>query len=142
MAVRPSRILAAWIVVAALGCAALLMRFLPLTSGVAAALLILALGAWALWQARLCHVHAVTALRCAPDELQFCLRSGQWQAGTVLDGALVTRGLTVIRIATEDAEVGHSVVVLLPDSMDADDYRRLRVHLRWRAARAGVGGRD
>ena len=52
----------------------------------------------------------------------------QWQVAT-LQHAFVTAPLTVILFRLEQGK--HVAVTLLADSANADEYRRLRVWLRW-----------
>ena len=77
---------------------------------------------------------AVVKLRIAAGEtLQFAMRDGQWHEGEVLGSTTVTSFLTVINLRV-GSQRGIRSIVILPDSMAADDYRRLRVWLRWRPA--------
>lgn len=76
---------------------------------------------------------AVVKRIAAGETLQFALRDGQWHEGEVLGSTTVTSFLTVINLRV-GSQRGIRSIVILPDSMAADDYRRLRVWLRWRPA--------
>lgn len=55
-------------------------------------------------------------------------RNDAWLPAHLLD-AFVTPALTVLRLRLEN---GKSVALtLLPDNLDKDDFRRLRVNLKW-----------
>jgi len=48
----------------------------------------------------------------------------------VMSGSLVTPALTVLTVLPQGARLARSIV-LLPDSVDPESFRRLRVWLRW-----------
>jgi toxin CptA len=57
-------------------------------------------------------------------------RRGEWQETRLLATSFVTSWMTVLNLlATDSGSVSH--VVILSDSMAAEDFRRLRVRLRW-----------
>ncbi len=62
--------------------------------------------------------------------IRVLLRDGRWQSGQVLDSSTVGPGLTVLNLRFE-AQRRPCHLVLLGDSMEAEDFRRLRVWLRW-----------
>ena len=75
---------------------------------------------------------AVVVLRIASDNrLSIGLRDGRWHEGEVLGSTTVTAFLTVINLRVIGERRMRSVVIL-PDCMAPEDYRRLRVWLRWR----------
>jgi len=57
----------------------------------------------------------------------------QWQAVRLAGSSVVLPGCTVLRIASEHRWLNRNLLVL-PDSLPADDFRRLRVWLRWRGS--------
>ncbi|MHB1677340.1 MAG: protein YgfX [Sulfuriferula sp.] len=73
------------------------------------------------------HRDAVSAIE-ADDSGYRLLNRGSWVTAQ-LEHALVTATLTVIEFKQENGQ--RVSLVLLPDSVAADDYRRLRVWLRW-----------
>ena len=81
----------------------------------------------------------VERLRLLADGGMECWRVGEadsWPVALV-GPATVHPRLTVFRLAGEG---GCFSVVVAPDSMDAEDFRRLRVWLRWRADFSGSAG--
>ncbi len=129
----PSRYLAAILTVGHLSVAALLLflDFSPAWKIPALALLLVSL-IYELRVALRFGVHAVTAFRVAKDgAISIRSQSGEWRGCAVLDSSYVTAFLTVVNLrATGERRVRS--VIILPDCMAADDYRRLRVWLRWR----------
>ena len=78
---------------------------------------------------------AVVALRVSKDNLlSVQTRRGEWSDFDVAGSSYVTSALTVLNLRATDSHRMQNVV-LLPDSMAADDFRRLRAWLRWRPQR-------
>ena len=78
------------------------------------------------------NANAVTMLRIAGDNvLSAQTRRGNWHVCEVLGSTYVTAFLTVLNLRA-NGERRIRNVVILPDSAGAEDYRRLRVWLRWR----------
>ena len=67
------------------------------------------------------------------DEMQCALttRSGESIACSILGSTFVAPYLTVLNLKPVENFFTRSVVIL-PDSMDAEEFRQLRVWLRWR----------
>jgi toxin CptA len=127
-----SRILAGWIVCASLCALGLALIYLPLIAAAGAGCLVLydawrALGLHGLRR----HREAIVALQYRSGELRYQLRSGDWRHGAVMAGGLVARWFTVMRLRDNES-ARRRVLVLCVDSLGAEDYRRLRVYLRWR----------
>jgi len=57
-----------------------------------------------------------------------------WHAAWLAGSSVILPSCTVLRIASEHRWLNRNLVVL-PDSLPADDFRRLRVWLRWRGNR-------
>jgi toxin CptA len=75
---------------------------------------------------------AVIALRISSDHaFSVQTRRGGWHECEVLGSTYVTAFLTVLILRLSGARRVRSVV-LMSDSMAAEDFRRLRVWLRWR----------
>lgn len=76
--------------------------------------------------------NAVVALTLT-DEMScvLAMRSGRLMACSVLGNSFVAPYLTVINLQSEGKFCERSVVIL-PDSLGAEEFRRLRVWLRWR----------
>lgn len=62
-------------------------------------------------------------------------RDGRWRQARLMPGAFVTPVLCVLRFRFDDARRARHLVVM-GDSLPADEFRRLRVQLTWRAARS------
>jgi hypothetical protein len=65
------------------------------------------------------------------DEIEVVDGSGTWRRGILRDGSFVSAGLTVIRWRPSPARFDRTIVIL-PDMLPPDAFRRLRVVLRWR----------
>lgn len=85
-------------------------------------------------------VSAILTLRQRPPLRLRCLANGSllmaegaggWQPVEFRAGSLVSPICTVLRLRIAGRV---RAVVVLADSLDGEDYRRLRVWLRWRAA--------
>ena len=130
--VGPSRILTLWVALGFAATTALSGCYLPLW---AAAAIVLALAVSAASALRLhalrSHSQAVVALRCHSNTIEIRIKSGHWIIGTILPGALVSDMLTVVRIRDKDVAARVRYLVLMPDNVYQEDYRRLRVVLRW-----------
>ncbi len=66
-------------------------------------------------------------------EIEAGERSGRHIAGTVLGTTFVAPWLIVINFKVEGHQLPHTAVIL-PDAVDQDSFRALRVWLRWRRA--------
>ena len=105
---------------------------------IAAIALVAASLVYELWMRVLQHgPNAVVALRIAVDNvLSLRTRRGECLDCEVLGSTYVTSFLTVLILRPAGWRRVCSVVIL-PDAMAADDYRRLRVWLRWRPQAEG-----
>jgi toxin CptA len=124
---RPSRILRV-ITLALHGLAAAALWLADLPAGARLAGLAILLGS-VLWH-----------LRPRPETTLLADADGRWRLGAseaetvpieLLPATHVGPWLTVIQYRLEHANRRHAIVVL-PDSLSADDHRRLRTWLRWR----------
>ena len=130
----PSRLLAAVLVLAhAAAIAAVLMVELPQwLKVVAIALLIAQCAVVVRRQAFLTGANAATAIEITSDHrLNVETRSAGWCEHEVLGSTYVTPYLTVLNLRRSSTRVARHVL-LLPDSLNADDFRKLRVWLRWK----------
>jgi toxin CptA len=75
---------------------------------------------------------AVVVIEIASDDtVSVQTRGGLWLGCEVLGSTYVASFLTVLNLRElENNVVRH--VIILPDSVDAEDFRRLRVWLRWK----------
>lgn len=65
-------------------------------------------------------------------------RRGEWLDCELLPSSFVSRQLTILNLRPHDRRHARHVI-LVPDNVDARDFRRLRMWLRW-AARSEVQG--
>ena len=80
---------------------------------------------WRSWQPR------PIELRTEQDGTLLIKAGDEWQPVSLLPSTMVTPWLTVLHLRHVDNRRTH--IVILPDSLCQDDYRRLRVWLRWKA---------
>ena len=133
----PSRIAGASIGVLAVATVALIL-VMPLTTAWQI-LLIAGIVAWAGWSFRIDALHrgrfAVSELRLAPDLiLVACMGDGRLVAGHVRSATYVGAWITTI-VWRPDRMRWSWTILVLPDMLAAEDFRRLRVMLRY--ARSG-----
>ncbi len=96
------------------------------------ALLIVSLIYYLRQDALLTADHAVTAFTLTGTlQCTVTLRSGEAVTGTVQGGTFVAPCLTVILYRPEGKFFARSIVIF-PDGIDAEAFRKLRVWLRWR----------
>ena len=124
---RPSRLLAGALIVAhGLALAAGWISFSGWASHVAGAAVLTSLGA-CLVRGRL----GPSALELHEDgRTSWRTRKGSWHEGRLARGNFVSAALVVLGL--EQAQRRRKWVVLMADSTSPEDFRRLRVWLRWR----------
>lgn len=129
---QPSRYLAAVLVVVHGSALAVLFPLtLPVWAKTALAIVILFSLAYHLRRdALLSSRIAVMALLLEEEQAVLTLRGGDQLAGQVLCNTLVTPFITVLNVRPQGARLARSVVIL-PDSLDAETFRQLRVRLKW-----------
>jgi toxin CptA len=130
---QPSRRLAAVLIAAHVAVAGLLL-LLPLPAwalaGTAVVLLTSAVHAVAHHALRRGR-RAVTALDFGDrEQVHIGLRDGSWRTGRILGTSTVGIALTILNIALDERRLPVHVIIVY-DSLGADDFRRLRVWLRW-----------
>lgn len=76
-------------------------------------------------------------LRCQSDGHLAVRRGDDWVPAGLLPDSTVLSWLAVLRYRLPGAR-GTDALVVLPDSLPADDFRHLRVWLRWRAKVEGA----
>lgn len=129
---QPSRYLAAFLVAAHGAALAMLVPLaLPVWAKTALSIVILFSLAYHLRRdALLSSKIAVMALMLEEEQAVLTLRGGDQLAGQVLRDSLVTPYITVLNVLPQGARLARSVVIL-PDSLDAESFRQLRVWLKW-----------
>jgi toxin CptA len=139
---KASRMLTAVLAFAHITVAALLLAS-GLEAVLAAPLMALLLaGGWRSIRhsARLMSSSCIVALEVTSDSrLSARMRNGRWMACEVLGTTFVASRLTLLNLRERGSNTVRHVVVA-PDGIDDDDFRKLRVWLRWRAAE-GAGDR-
>jgi hypothetical protein len=129
---RASRLAGALLLIAVMATASL-AAWLPLPVPLAAAV-ILAVGAWGLWQVRCwasrSAARAIVAIALDRDHrLMLIERCGRRIDGTLHASAYVGARLTTLVWRPEGSRRTRALA-LLPDMLDADDFRCLRVLMR------------
>lgn len=129
---QPSRYLAAMLIVAhGITLAALFPLALPGWAKAALAAFILFSLAYHLRRdAWLSAPYASVELVLEGDRIALTTRGGEQLAGQILRDSLVTPFITVLNVLPQDARAVRSVIIL-PDSLDAESFRQLRVCLKW-----------
>lgn len=75
---------------------------------------------------------SVVALRLHADcRCEFQTRAGAWQEAELLGSSFVSPYLTVLNLRPAGGRFARHLVIL-PDAVDSDGFRRLRMWLRWR----------
>lgn len=76
---------------------------------------------------------AIVALEIKGDgAVAFQTRRGEWLHCELLPSSFVSRNLTIVNLRPHGRRYARHVI-LVPDNVDARDFRRLRVWLRWAA---------
>jgi toxin CptA len=129
---RPSRYLAALLIIAhSTTLAALILLPLPLWTIASLAMLILFSMAYHVWRdAWLAAPSSAVALKLEDEHAVLTTRAGGQVEGTLLADSFVTPWLTVLNVLPQDARIARSIVIL-PDTLDAESFRQLRVWLKW-----------
>jgi toxin CptA len=90
---------------------------------------------YVLRDARLTLEGAWVAMRLEDNRVIFFNRNGDESTGKLLRSSVVTPHLVILNIVLPGRRSGRSVV-LMPDSMDEESFRQLRVVLKWGVALA------
>lgn len=133
---QPSFHLAAILLVAH-SVAALALLALPLPSWAIAALFLLLLFSLLHYlrrDARLSAPSSGVKLVLEEESVVLTMRSGDQFTGHLLHDSLITPFLTVLNVLPQGAYLARSIIIL-PDSLDRESFRQLRVWLKW-------GGRE
>lgn len=134
LSLRPSRRLAVLLVLAHLAAAgAALVVEIPVALKIALTLLVSASCAASLYgPALLRSDEAIVGLEIGEGTgLSFQTRRGEWREGTLSGSSFVAPYLVVLNVRAPGRRFARHVVIM-PDSIDAEDFRRLRVRLWWR----------
>lgn len=118
--------------------ASVVVLFFPRSVAVQAALLLMVWGVTLFSWRRLASPLSAIRLETSGQVQAAITDSHEFRAATILPGATVHPWLTVLRL--EFAAGERCTLLLTPGAMPADDFRRLRVFLRWRAELSDPGG--
>jgi toxin CptA len=138
ISIKPSRRLALLLCLAhAAAAAAVLVIDLPLWLSIVLLLIIgTSCGVYLPGRALLRGGGAIVGLEINDDgALSYQMRGGEWREGMLLGSSFVSPYLTILNIRTEQKFLARHVVIM-PDCVDAEDFRRLRVRLRYGAHEA------
>jgi toxin CptA len=128
----PSRLLALCIFIGH-GIAIGALVFIPIPqTGLILLLLVLIWSAlyYVLRDARLTLAGSWVALRLEEDHVVLFNRNGDELMGKLLPGSVVTPFIVILNIALQGRR-GQKNVVLMPDSLNVESFRQLRVALKW-----------
>ena len=75
--------------------------------------------------------NSVVAVVLKEEGFSIQVRGGAWHAATLQDSSFVAPYLTVLNVRVPGWRFTRHVVIM-PDSLDAETFRQLRVWLRWR----------
>lgn len=104
---------------------------LPLWSKILLALLVLISMLYHLWHdAWLLALSSNKSLLLDGDMILLVTRNGNQTPARILTDSLVTPFITVLNVLPQGSYLARSIIIL-PDSLDAESYRQLRVWLRW-----------
>ena len=145
---KPSRLLVAGFAAVHLGAAAILIPIdLALELKIAVAAAVTTSLCHSVWRyALLRSSRSIVGVEIVDQENgALCTRDGDWDPAKILGTTYVTPSLTVINARRADERLALNVL-LTTDNVKAEDFRRIRVLLRWarprKLAAEGRGERD
>ncbi|MCX7195896.1 MAG: hypothetical protein NTV37_08475 [Proteobacteria bacterium] len=104
---------------------------LPLWARILLALLVIISLLYHVWHdAWLIALSSNKTLQLDGDMILLVARNGDQVTARVLADSLVTPYITVLNVLPQGSYLARSVIIL-PDSLDAESFRQLRVWLRW-----------
>ena len=132
IAIGPSRTLA--VVLAAAHSTALAIAFIvtvPAWARLIIAAAVVTSGGISIWRSALqCSPSAIVGIEAEEGGRIACrIRDGRWHDAEVLPSSFVAPWLTVLNLRMAGGGVAH--VLILPDNVEREAFRRLRVLLRW-----------
>ena len=133
ISLKPSRLLAAILTLAHAGAIAIVLTIdIPLAGALIATALLLVQGLLVVRRALMRAANAPGAIEITSDhKLSMQTPSSGWCEYDVLGCTYVTTFLTIINLRRSGSRLTRHVT-LLPDSLHAEDFRKLRVWLRWK----------
>ncbi len=104
---------------------------LPLWARILLALLVIISLLYHVWyDAWLLALSSNKALLLDGDMVLLLARNGDQVTARVLADSLVTPLITILNVLPQGAHLARSIIIL-PDSLDTESFRQLRVWLRW-----------
>jgi hypothetical protein len=82
---------------------------------------------------------AAARLRCGAEGKLEIWQDDQWREAKLASSSVILPSCTLLLMRIENTQRNLSLVLLV-DSLPPDDFRRLRVWLRWRGARSASTG--
>lgn len=73
---------------------------------------------------------SIVKLVLTGEDVVLTLRNGDQLTGRLLQNSLMTPFLTVLNVLPPGAYLARSIIIL-PDSLDSESFRQLRVWLKW-----------
>jgi len=128
----PSRYLAG-VLIAALSAAVALLFSMPLpwwAKLAAIAVLLISAVYYLRHDAYLSMRSSNVRLQMEAGQVTITRRNGQSWSGLVLHDSFITPLMVILNVLPEDAYFSRSVIIL-PDSLDKDSFRQLRVLMKW-----------
>lgn len=109
----------------------LMLLSLPIAAQMTLAFILMASMFYHLWRyAWLAAPSSNVTLLLEGERIVLVSRRGEQIPGKVMPDSLITPFITVLNILPQNSRWVNSVVIL-PDSMDAESFRQLRVSLKW-----------
>lgn len=133
VSLRPSRLLALFLVGACVSIVVLIALLpIPVWARVLCALVVTCATAYSLSRYAQLHIpQSITALEVgSKGEFRCFTRAQDWCDAEVLGSTFVTPWLTVLNLSLPGNRLVQHVVIM-PDAVDRDAFRHLRVWLRW-----------
>lgn len=128
--ISPSKMLCVWIALVTTTAVALCAVYLPGWIAIVASLLCVCTAIHMMRRdALLTALQSIVSLRFGYSHLDFQCKNGSWHAGKVIPSSFVSRWLSIVAIRTETASRRH--IILMPDSLNGDVRRWMRVWLKW-----------
>jgi toxin CptA len=77
--------------------------------------------------------HSIVGLKYLQDnQLELQLKSGEWFTASLQPGSFVAPYLTTLAYRSQNAYFNRYLLIM-PDMLDAETFRELRTHLRWKS---------
>lgn len=133
IALGRSNLLLVWLSLAGVGAVVLMLAYLPWQlAAVLGTLVAWRAGVNARRHALRSGSDAIMALRLTETGIECQTHAGAWCAGDLVAGGFVSPMLTVFRWRQHESRGRPLTIVVLPDALEGDAFRRLRLYLLWK----------